>query len=272
MREAEGFGTEVIYPEDGVPYAKCKRIQTYEEIDTLKVVDPASVRRMNDRLEAVHFLKQRAAKEVPVVGWVEGALAESCDLMDMQNFFIMMLEEPELAEQLLDICLEQGLLFAKAQIEAGADIIGIGDAASSLIGPSLYERFALPYQKKLISGIQQMGAKTKLHICGDLNPVLPLVGQTGADIIDLDYMVDMEAAADLFPDTVSFCGNIAPVDVLYSGTAELVRKEVRRCLGIADRTNSMISSGCEIPCNTSAENVLAMHEEIVKAGRYGKKN
>lgn len=264
MREAEGFGTEVIIPEDGVPYAKERRIRTLKDIDTLKVIDPSLGKRMSDRVEAVHFLKNRVGFDVPVIGWIEGAIAESCDLMDMQEFFMTLLEEPEAAEQLLDICMEQGIRFARAQIEAGADIIGMGDAAASLIGPSLYEEFALPYQQKMISAIHDMGAKVKLHICGDLNPVLSYVGQTGADIIDLDYMVDMEEAVKRFPKEASICGNFNPVDVLLSGTPELVRREVQRCMAIGEINRSMISPGCEVPRDCPAENVRAIHEAILE--------
>ncbi|QOV18642.1 uroporphyrinogen decarboxylase family protein [Blautia liquoris] len=266
MRETEGFGTEVVIPSENVPYPKVRRIKNIEDIDTLKVIEPFQCRRMNDRVEAVRFLKERVQNDIPVIGWIEGAFAESCDLMGMQEFFMNLMEEPDAMNQLMDICMEQGLRFARAQIEAGAEIIGIGDAASSLIGPSLYEEFALPYQQKLISAVHAMGAKVKLHICGNLNPVLHYVAQTGADIVDLDSMVDMEAAADILPEKSSICGNFNPVQVLYNGTPQLVRSEVERCMGIADKNRSMISPGCEIPRDSASENVLAIHQAIAERG------
>lgn len=265
MREAEGLGAKVIVPDDGVPFCKERLIQDISDIDKLKPIDPSMGRRMNDRLEAVRCLKERVQGQVPVIGWIEGAIAECCDLMNMQEFFINLFEEPEAVEQLMDICMEQSLRFAKAQIEAGADIIGMGDAASSLIGPSLYETYALPYQQRMIEAIHKLGAPVKLHICGDLNPVLELVAQTGADIIDLDYMVDMEKAAGLFPKSSCICGNFNPVDVLYLGDAALVRREVRRCMDIGRLNPNMISPGCEIPRDAPPENVLAIHQAIMEA-------
>lgn len=101
MREAEGLGAKVVIPDEGVPNSPVKRIQKLSDIDTLKVVDPASSWRMNDRLEAVRLMKQRAGNDVPVVGWIEGALAESCDLMNMQEVFMNLLDEPEAMEQLM---------------------------------------------------------------------------------------------------------------------------------------------------------------------------
>ena len=264
MREAQGLGAKVIVPEDGVPFSPEPRIRDISQISGLKPADPMSSPRMYDRVQAVGYLKERVGMDVPVIGWIEGAIAESCDIMNMQEFFVNLLEEPEAMEEMMEICMEQSLWFAKAQIEAGADIIGMGDAASSLIGPSLYEEFALPFQQKMIRRIHDMGAKVKLHICGDLNPVLELVAQTGADIIDVDYMVDMERAAKLFPKGSCVCGNFNPVDVVYQGNRELIFSEVKRCLA-AERWNPcMISPGCEIPKDTPPENVLAIHEAIVE--------
>ena len=262
MREAEGLGAKVVIPDEGVPNSPVKRIQKLSDIDTLKVVDPASSWRMNDRLEAVRLMKQRAGNDVPVVGWIEGALAESCDLMNMQEVFMNLLDEPEAMEQLMDVCMEQSLWFAREQVKAGADIIGLGDAASSLIGHSLYEEFALPYQQKMISAIHDMGAKVKLHICGNVNSVLDLIAQTGTDMIDLDFMVDIERAAEILPEKMSICGNFNPVTVMYQGTSELVKQEVRRCKQIRDKNRNFISAGCEIPRDTPLENMIALKEAM----------
>lgn len=262
MREAEGLGAKVVIPEDGVPNSPVKRIQKLSDIDTLRVVDPASSWRMNDRLEAIRLMKQRAGHDIPVVGWIEGALAESCDLMNMQEFFMNLLDEPEAMEQLMDICMEQNLWFAREQVKAGADIIGLGDAASSLIGHALYEEFALPYQQKMIRAIHDMGAKVKLHICGNVNSVLDLIAQTGTDMIDLDFMVDMDRAAEILPETCSICGNFNPVTVMYQGTPAFVKEEVRRCKQVRDRNRNFIAPGCEIPRDTPLENMIALKETI----------
>jgi len=258
LREAEGFGTEVVFPDEGVPYAAQMRLQKLSDIDTLKVIDPSHGRRMTDTVEAVRLMRQRAGNDVPVVGWIEGALAECCDLMDMQHVFINLLDEPEAMEQLLDICTQQGILFAKAQVEAGAHIMGIGDAATSLIGPALYEEFVLPYQQRMIRAIHDMGVPVKLHICGNIGPVMDLIAQTGADMVDCDFMVDMERAADILPEGTCICGNFNPVEIMLQGTPEMVKEEVRRCKTLGRRNHNFVAPGCEVPKDTPPENMLAI--------------
>ena len=258
LREAEGFGTEVVFPDEGVPYAAQMRLQKLSDIDTLKVIDPSHGRRMTDTVEAVRRMRQRAGNDVPVVGWIEGALAGCCDLMDMQHVFINLLDEPEAMEQLIDICTQQGILFAKAQVEAGAHIMGIGDAATSLIGPALYEEFVLPYQQRMIQAIHHMGVPVKLHICGNIGPVMDLIAQTGADMVDCDFMVDMERAADILPEGTCICGNFNPVEIMLQGTPEMVKAAVGKCKELGRRNHNFIAPGCEVPKDTPPENMLAL--------------
>ena len=126
LREAEGFGTQVIFPEEGVPYAAQMRLQDIADIDTLQVIDPSLGRRMTDTVEAVRYLRQRVGNDVPVVGWVEGAMAECCDLMRMEEVFMNLLDEPEAMEQLLPglkviIVDENGNQLNMFQIENGKE-------------------------------------------------------------------------------------------------------------------------------------------------------
>lgn len=262
LRETAGFGAEVVIREEGTPYCKTHRVKDASDIASLKQADPYRSWRMHDRVEAIRALKERVRNDVPVVGWIEGALAECCDLMDMQIVFSYLIEEPEMIEEMMEICLEQAILFAKAQVEMGADIIGVGDAAASLIGPSLYEDYALPFEQRLIQAIHDMGAKTKLHICGNTNALLPYIVETKTDILDLDHMVDIVRASKILPENMCICGNFDPATILYQGTPELVREEVKRCMGIRDKNRNLIAAGCEIPRDAPEENVLAIQKTI----------
>lgn len=261
-REAEGFGAKVEILEDDVPCCHDKLLKSIDGIKKLKTVAPTSSRRMNDRLEAVSYMKSYAKRNVPVVGWVEGAIAESCDLFDMSEFMMNIFDVPEAITELLEVCAEQSILFANAQIDAGADIIGVGDAASSLIGPALFEEFALPYQQKIIKAIHDKGAKVKLHICGNIEPVLHLVAKTGADIVDLDHMVSMEKASAVFPKDMVICGNFDPVSVLLQGNENDVKQAVNKCKLIGNNHKLILSAGCEVPKFTDAKNMYAFAFDI----------
>lgn len=264
MREATDLGANVTVPEgDAVPYSKIPLIKEVEDIAKLKMIRPEDGRAMSDRLEAVRLLSDYAKGEICVVGWVEGAFAQACDLMGVQNFLLFMMDEPEAANDLLDFCGELELQFALAQIREGARIIGVGDAATSLIGAKWYREFAFEREKKLIAGIHAAGGLTKLHICGNINPFLEDAANTGCDILDCDHMVDMEKAADLMRGKGCACGNFDPVSVVLQGTPNAVRAAALKCAAFGD--NTIVAAGCEIPVDTKNENMLAVRDALLGA-------
>jgi uroporphyrinogen decarboxylase len=85
--------------------------------------------------------------------------------------------------------------------------------------------------------------------------------ESGADIIDLDWMVDMRKAADQFADRVAFCGNFDPVTVMLQGDPELVYQATQQSLKEGG-VNSFSAAGCEIPDGTPYENLQAQSRAI----------
>ena len=264
VREPGDVGAEVIVPDQGVPYCPTPFIREPEDLAKLRMIEPWDGPAMSDRIESVRALKAAAGREAPVVGWIEGAFAAACNFMDVQPFMMFLMEEPEAARELLDYCYELELKFALAQVAEGADIIGIGDAAASLIGPQLYLDFAFDYEKRMIEVIHAAGAKVKLHVCGNINPILEHICQTGTDILDCDHMVDMARAAALMRGRGCVCGNFNPVTVALFGTPEEVRRATVDCANVAE--NVIVAAGCEIPLDTDPANLLAVHEALCGLG------
>lgn len=263
MREAHDLGTEVVFPEDDVPYPKQNLLENIENIKNLKPIPADQGKRMTQTVQTIELYKKELGNEYPVIGWVEGCFAESSDLRGVNNFMIDLFEEPAFVRELLDICLEQGKLYAKAQIEAGADIIGVGDAIASVAGPNAYRELAGEYERKLLRAIQDMGAKTKLHICGNIEPFLDQLPVDVIDILDVDWMVPLQKANELHGAKVSLSGNYDPVAVLLQGTPETVRQAVRDCAAIGSE-RYISAAGCEVPKFTPQENLMAAHEAILE--------
>lgn len=261
MREAHDFGADVIFPEDGVPYCKDHLIKDIADISGLKLCDPRRGERMSDRIKAVELYKEKAGDRYPILGWVEGAFAEAADLRGLDSLMMDMFDDPASVAALLEVCTQQAIWFAEEQIEAGADVIGIGDAAASLIGPLGYAEFALPYEKRIIEAVHKRGAKAKLHICGNITSILGMIADSGADMIDVDFPVDFEAAHRAFGNKCSVCGNFSPVEVLLQGSTETVREAVLKCVR-AGNERTFIAAGCEVPVSTPPENVKAVHEAL----------
>jgi MtaA/CmuA family methyltransferase len=125
-----------------------------------------------------------------------------------------------------------------------------------LIGAGLYEAFVLPLEKKLIDAIHEEGAFAKLHICGNINSIIELMAKTGADVIDVDWMVPLDQARTIVGEDVTLCGNFDPSGVLLQGTPEIVADAARECIAQGGQ-RFILMPGCEVPQNTPEENIRA---------------
>jgi len=261
FREAADFGVNVEFPEDGLPINKVPLLENPGDLLNLKTPDPYTSPRMSDRLEAICSLREQVGGEVPIMGWVEGALAEAVDLRGMMNLMIDLTERPEWVVELLTICADVAVDCARAQVEAGADIIGLGDAAASQISPAFYRQFALPYEQKIFSAVKSANALSRLHICGNTTHILEDMVESGAEIIDLDWMVDMGAASEQYGNQAAFCGNFDPVAELLQGTPESVYQATIEGLHHGG-ARSLSAAGCEVPDGTPHENLRAQTKAL----------
>ena len=259
-RETQGFGATIEYIKTGPPIST-PPLKQHKNFDSLLQPDPLTSERMLDRVNAVRSYKNRCTGDYSILGWIEGPAAEAADLRDVSDFLLDLVTDEPYACDLMDICVATGIAFAQAQVDAGADTIGIGDAIASQVSPSMYERLIQPREKQLIRAIKNMGAHVKLHICGDITHLLPGVADLGIDILDVDHMVDMRTARNMVGNNVTLAGNIDPVGGILQGTPETIRKHVLDTYAMVGNP-FIVNAGCEIPAGTPPENLKALCEPI----------
>ena len=223
----------------------------------LKPPDPFSGGRMEDRIRGIELLRERAGGELLVEGWVEGPCAESADLRGISRLMIDFSDDPEFVQDLFAFTVETAIRFAAAQIRAGADIIGIGDAAASLVGPRLYKEVVWPWEKKLVDAIHAAGGRVRLHICGNTRRIVEGMGALGCEMVDLDFPVPMDEARAKMGPRQTLAGNLNPVKDLRNGTRETITQALetlRQQVG----AQWIVAAGCEVVRDTPHENVRAM--------------
>ena len=197
---------------------------------TLKLPDMTAPGRMRDRIEAVALLKQKTGGSRIVEGWVEGPCAMAADLRGLNTLMLDFHDDPDFVDELFEFVVAMEVAFARAQVEAGADLIGVGDAAASLIGPKLVRAVRAPLREEAGRRDQGDGGRVRLHICGNTRKILRGMGTLGCDIVDLDFLSPMaEGRAAMGPDQV-LLGNIDPVRVLRDGTPGEHHRDARGVL------------------------------------------
>lgn len=212
---------------------------------------------MLDRLEAAVLFAQRTGGERIIEGWIEGPCALAANLRGINNLMLDFFDDPPFAAELLAFATEVGIAFARAQRDAGVELMGVGDAVSSLVGPRIFEPMIAPHHVRLVAALRDMGLKTRSHICGDTSSILAARARLRYDIVDIDSAVPPALARQqLGPDTVVL-GNIPTVEVMAEGTPDLVRERADVCYrALAPR--HIISAGCEVPRTTPAANMDAL--------------
>ena len=239
------------------------------KLAVLKPIDPLGRGRMHDRILAIESLNGRVGAEKFVEGWIEGPCAEAADLRGINWLMLDFHDDPVFVEEFFGVVVENAITCARAQIAAGADIIGVGDAAASLVGPRVYDKFVWPYEKKLVDGIHAAGGRVRLHICGNTRRILAGMGKLGCELVDLDYPVDLRQARKIMgPDQV-LAGNIEPVGCLRNGTPESATQAVAKCHDEAG-PRYIVTAGCEVVRDTPIENLRALCEYAKSHGCGGR--
>ena len=258
FRIAADLGAEMAFPESKPPFATKPIISSREDLERVRrrrpdVSDPKG--RTYDRATGVAEMVRAVGHSHMVLGWVDMPVAEACSACGVQDFMMMLYDDPELAHEILEFLTPIVIDFALIQVEAGAEMIGAGDAAASLLSPEFYREFALPYEKRLVDAVHARGASVKLHICGNTSKLISDMVDCGADLYNVDHLVDFGSAMECYGNAGrAFKGNLDPVgDILQAKAPEDVYEKAKQLIRQAEGTKYILSAGCEIPAAVSDE-------------------
>ena len=270
---AEGFGVQVEHHPDSTPTVTRVALEKLDDVERLRAPDPRRDGRMPVYLEAVERLAAALGDRVAIRATGTGPFSLAGHLLGAERFVtelaLIAVEPNAEAERalrrLMDLATEALIAFARSALAAGADIVQAGDSLASLdmISPAIYERWALPYEKRFFAAVRDecahRGAVSLLHICGDTTSILPLMAGTGADILEIDHKVDLATAKRLVGGRVCLMGNLDPTGVLLRSSPDGVAAAARRAIAAASRGGGFVlGSGCEVPPRAPLANLRAM--------------
>ncbi len=250
--EAETLGCPVNYHEGKNDFTPTV-MGPVKDLGSLSVAEP-SEGRMDTIVEATRILKEKVGAEVPVIVGVVGPLNLGSFVYGADNFMKHLVVKPNNIEKVLDITWQVVAKYCEELSNAGADAIALLEPTASLIGTKLFERFALPYLKKIANAVE---CPLILHVCGKTTSILDLMAESGVKGLSIESSVDMRNAKEIVGKRASLIGNIDPVKVLLNGKPEDVMRESRRIImeGV-----DILAPGCGLPPHTPLANMKAMIE------------
>jgi uroporphyrinogen decarboxylase len=267
----EPFGCQVEFFDESAPALVRPALERPEDVFDLQVPDPHRDGRMPVYLEATRRIAEAVGDQAAVRVPGTGPFAVASYMIGMDTFIFEVakiehgLDEThkDAIERMLELATETVTRFGLAQLEAGADILQVGDslASGSVISPGTFSRFVLPWQQRIFKVWKEAGALTVLHVCGDNRRALDLLADSGADIVAIDSLVDLRLAKKTIGDRVTLIGNVDPVNVMLRGDRAAVRAAAEDCIDAAAHGGGYIlGTGCEIPPESPVENVIALVE------------
>ena len=220
----EAMGMELFIDEPGGPRFRSP-LKTKDDIDALVIKDPGKSLRFV--LDAIALAKR--GLNVPLIGfcgspWTLAAyMIEGKGTGDFHRAKKMMVDEPEVFSALMEKLSRMVQLHLEAQIDAGADAVQIFDTWGGILTPDLYKKWSLDWMFKIVSTMDRDGAPVIIFSKG-ANHSLKDIGAIGADVIGIDWTVDIADVRNLMGGVIGIQGNLDP-SLLFASPGR-IRQEV----------------------------------------------
>lgn len=258
--EAEGLGAEVtmgskIYE----PHVTAYAIDTVEDWKKLSSMD-ITKGRAKVVIDAIKILKSMDL-DVPIVGNIVGPVSVASSVIEPVNFYKELRKKNALAHEYMTFVTEETIKFARAMIEAGADVIAISDPSGTgeILGPKFFEEFAVKYLNMLLDGLQDEKMGTIVHICGQMKSVYKQIDMVKSNALSFDSVVPMKEARKNLGDRV-LMGNVSTY-ALEFGDPERVAALTEHCVKSG---SNIISPACGLGTKSPLKNIQAMLTTLEK--------
>ena len=206
-------------------------------------------------LQALRLLRQHLGHNVVIVGKVMGPWSLSYQLMGIEEFLVSTLQNPERARRSMQALKTVTIEFARAQVQAGADIICLADhATGGMVSPLAYRDFLLPLHQEITA---EIGCPTVLHCCGNTTDRLVYFAQAGFDCYHFESQVRLPDAVAAAADKMTLMGNINNPRLLLTGTPGEVAQASREVIHSGVQ---ILAPECAVPLTTPLENLKTLVE------------
>jgi [methyl-Co(III) methanol-specific corrinoid protein]:coenzyme M methyltransferase len=174
-------------------------------------------------------------------------------MMGVEEFLVSTIKDPVRARRSLEALLPVPIAFARAQMQAGADIVCLADhATGGMVSPTMYRDMLLPLHQVIV---HEIGCPTVLHCCGNTTDRLHFFAQTGIDCYHFESQVEIHDAVAAAKAKMTLIGNINNPEILLRGTPDEVATACRQAV---DGGVQILSPECAVPLTTPLDNLKVL--------------
>lgn len=191
-----------------------------------------------------------------LLGDIAGPFTMAAVMVGTQDFIVMMLDDPELVEELIDFTTCVSAEMFRLLHENGCDIAMPAEpvASGSMISQGMFEEWAVPALKNLKSMLPEY-KYFFTHVCGASGSRVPALRDAGVNAFSGDYLVDLDQALTDADGRLVMMGNINPAGALLSGSAEEIYTEACERIKVANGRGHILATGCDMGADTPLENI-----------------
>lgn len=255
----EGMGLHLTFEKGEGPVIH-NPLRSAADITALRQPDPRES--VAYTIEAVRLLKHELAERVPLIGFsgapftLASYAIEGGSSRDFRYTKGLMYGQPQDWHTLMSKLTALVSDYLLAQVEAGADALQIFDSWAGVLAPGDYAEYVLPYVQQCIAQVKSSGVPV-IYFGTDMNGLLPLLRQTGADVLGADWRIYIDDAWAQIGSGIAIQGNLDP-NVLFAPWPEIERRAADILDRVAGRPGHIFNLGHGIMTETPVEHVARL--------------
>ncbi|MGC0771298.1 MAG: uroporphyrinogen decarboxylase [Candidatus Acidiferrum sp.] len=228
-------------------------VRSKRDVDKLRIFDPEI--ETGFLPEAIRRIVREVGPAVPVLGFAAAPWTLACYMVEgrtKEGFATVksfLLREPATFRELLHRIAQATIPYLRAQIAAGATAVQLFDTWCGELSLRDYEAFALPAAQEIISGL--MGSAPVIYYTKASHHLLPAVARSGANVLSVDWRVDMRALREKLGPHIALQGNVDPAVLLAS--PEEIRRATQEAMSALGATGHILNLGHGILQQTPVE-------------------
>ncbi len=232
-------------------------VRSASDINALEIPDPE--KELGYVMNAIRVAKKNLDGRVPLIGFSGSPwtlltyMVEGKGSKDFINAKNLVYSDPGLAHKLLIKLAQATGDYLCSQIDHGADVVQIFDTWGGILSPDVFEEFSLNYIHIVADRVKSRNAPV-IIFCKGCNQSLEKIANAGADVVGLDWTVDIGKVRSLIGNKVALQGNLDPVSLFSS--QDSIRDQVKKILDKFGRgPGHIFNLGHGILPETPVENV-----------------
>jgi uroporphyrinogen decarboxylase len=238
-------------------------LREIKEVEKLRVIEPEE--ECSFLMKAIQIVRKELEGKIPLIGFSGAPFTLASYIVEgghSKNYVLtkgLMYQNPTTWDALMEKISKVLIRYLNAQIRAGVQAIQIFDSWAGCLSPSDYEKYVLPYSKKVIDGVDKN--IPLIHFATSASTLLEMMKRAGGDVIGVDWRVDIGEAWMRLGYDVAIQGNLDPV-VLF-GPVDLIKREVKQILDrVGGRPGHIFNLGHGILPNTPVDHVAVLVETV----------